>query len=163
MCVRQSFLLLPNSVLPLTPEEQPKKGCSPKKVRTVCYFKDSGELPQGLLFHNLLSLMWATCPPLQRTHVLEHSRPEGDWAIFCQTTPHQMFAFAHKMCEKTQWGKCDLCWQRRAEASRDVALFRAQMPVDKTLLVHISRSLGVLTVCCQGFVSVPVAGLAHAT
>lgn len=65
------------------------------------------------------------------------------------------------MREKPQWGKWDLCWQRREAAWGDVALFRAQMPVDKTLPVHISWSPGGLTVCSQGFVPVPVPKLAH--
>lgn len=86
------------------------------------------------------------------------------WAIpFPDWPPHQAFFFAYKMWEKTQWGKCDLCWQRREAARGDAALFRAQMPVDKTLLVYISWSLGGLTFCSQGFIPVPMPELAHTT
>lgn len=74
----------------------------------------------------------------------------GCWAIFPKATPHQTYAFSHKMWEKPQWGKNDFCCQRREETSGDVALFRAEMPVDKTLPVHISWSLGGLTACRRG-------------
>lgn len=109
MGVRQSplFFLLSHCL-----GEQPREsaflsGCNAYSCRcTVCCPKCPDELTEALLFSrgSVVSDV-NNLPTLQRTHVLEYSRPGGAELSFPKAAPHQTFAFSHKMWEKPQRGK----------------------------------------------------------
>lgn len=117
----------------------------------TCYVNDSGELTQALLFHNFLSF-WRE----QLVHLCTRPSPwntqdwrEG-WAVPFPDWPCIRPSVLPRKYEKST-GVVNVTCAGKGEKQprRDVALFRAWMPVDKTLLVHISWSLGGLTVCSR--------------
>lgn len=112
-----SFILLITLILraPLS-WEQLKHGCAPQIVhfkvqclllqgyclRLTHYCKDSGDLTWAPLFHSLLSLMWATCPALQRTLTPEGLKAEaGGWAVHFPDWLHMRHSVLPIKCEKS--------------------------------------------------------------